>query len=165
MEDTFLEESWNLYFHNPDDNDWAESSYNMIGTIITVEDWCKANLAFSDMWQKGMFFVMKQDIMPLWEDPMNKNGGCFSFKVNKNEASLYWFNMVCTTLSNNLGKDDKINNNLTGISITPKRNYCILRIWLSTPEFNTLNSYNLTIPQYTQIMYKNHIDNNSFTSF
>lgn len=164
MEETFLDDSWNLYFHSPDDNDWTINSYIMIGMISSVEDWCKANLGFSEIWQKGMFFIMKQDIMPLWEDPMNKDGGCFSFKVNKNEASLYWFDMACDTLSNNLGKTEEVNNNITGISITPKRNYCIIRIWLNTKKFITIDNYNLIIPQYTQVMYKNHIDNNDFTS-
>lgn len=163
-QETFLDDSWNLYFHNPDDNDWTINSYIMIGTVTTVEDWCKANLAFCDIWQKGMFFLMKQDIMPLWEDPMNKEGGCFSFKVNKNETSLYWFDIVCDTLANKLGKDEKINENITGVSITPKRNYCIVRIWLSTKKYNTIQYYNINIPQYTQVMYKNHNDNNGFTS-
>jgi hypothetical protein len=162
-DELFLEESWNLYFHNPDDNDWSDSSYSMISTVISVNDWCKANLAFSEIWHKGMFFIMKQDIMPKWEDPMNKNGGCFSFKINKIDASLYWFNMVCNVLSNNLGKNQQINDNITGISITPKRNYCILRIWLSTHNYNMINHYNIEIPQYTQVMYKSHIENSDFT--
>ena len=55
-EELFLDESWNLYFHNPDDNDWTNASYKMIGSISTVQDWCKANVAFSELWQKGMFF-------------------------------------------------------------------------------------------------------------
>ena len=32
-----------------------------------------------------MLFLMRQNIKPMWEDPNNKQGGCFSFKVgNKN---------------------------------------------------------------------------------
>jgi translation initiation factor 4E len=162
-EELFLDESWNLYFHNPDDNDWTNISYKMIGTISTVDDWCKANLAFSELWHKGMFFLMKDGIMPQWEDISNKKGGCFSFKVNKPESSNYWFKMSSLVLSNTLGKDQNINDNITGISISPKRNYCILRLWLGSHKFNVVQHYNLEIPQYTQIMYKSHMENNDFT--
>ena len=31
--------------------------------------------------QNGMFFVMKRDIFPTWEDPRNRNGCFLSFKV------------------------------------------------------------------------------------
>ena len=29
-----------------------------------------------------MFFLMKGDIQPRWEDPQNRRGGCFSYKIN-----------------------------------------------------------------------------------
>ena len=106
---------------------------------------------------------MKDGIMPQWEDSSNKNGGCFSFKVNKPESSIYWFKMVSLVLSNTLGKEQEVNDNITGVSISPKRNYCILRIWLGSNNFNIIDHYNLQIPQYTQIMYKSHIENNDFT--
>ena len=31
-----------------------------------------------------MFFIMKNDIAPVWEAPENIDGGCFSFKIQKN---------------------------------------------------------------------------------
>ena len=32
-----------------------------------------------------MFFIMKNNVKPVWEDDNNKDGGCFSFKLqNKN---------------------------------------------------------------------------------
>ena len=66
--------------------------------------------------------------------------------------------MACDTLSNNLGKTEEVNNNITGISITPKRNYCIIRIWLNTKNFITIDNYNLIIPSYSTLMYKSHLD-------
>ena len=32
-------------------------------------------------YQNGMFFCIKDDIFPTWEDPNNRLGGCLSFKV------------------------------------------------------------------------------------
>lgn len=105
---------------------------------------------------------MREHIQPLWEDPANKDGGCFSFKVNKPEAAQYWFKLGSRVLSDTLVKDFSKFDRVSGISISPKRNYCILRIWVSTNEYNKIEYYNLDLPSYTQVMYKSHIDNNDF---
>jgi hypothetical protein len=86
-ESIFLDDRWALYFHDPDDPLWTLNSYKQIGIISTVDDFIEANKAFADLWSKGMFFLMREHIQPLWEDPYNKNGGCFSYKVNKPDVS------------------------------------------------------------------------------
>jgi hypothetical protein len=160
--DTFLSEGWSLYFHNPDDNQWTSSSYKVIGHISTVHDWAYTDFSFTTLWQNGMFFLMREHIQPLWEDPSNKNGGCFSFKVNKPDAGHFWFKLGGLLLGGTLGNTEDIDKKICGISISPKRNYCILRIWVETKEYNDINTYNIEIPQYSQIMYKSHEENTDF---
>ena len=161
-EEIFLSECWTLYFHDPDDNEWTPNSYKVVNNFSTVQDWCYTDLSFTTLWQKGMFFVMREHIQPLWEDPLNKNGGCFSFKVNKPEAANFWFKLGALLLGGTLGKTPDIDLQISGISISPKRNYCILRIWIQLHNYNNINLYNLEIPSYSQVMYKSHTDNNDF---
>lgn len=156
LEELFLNDCWILYFHDPSNNDWSAKSYKVIHTISTVQDWIQVEKSFSTLWNGGMFFLMREHIQPMWEDPYNRSGGCLSFKVNKPEASLYWFHLGCKTIGETLCKNKEWSNKICGISISPKRNYCILRIWLSTPEINKVESYHLEAPHYTQIMYKPH---------
>jgi hypothetical protein len=161
-EERFLSECWTMYFHDPDHNQWTPSSYKIIGHISTVQDWCYNDASFMNLWYKGMFFIMREHIQPLWEDPLNKNGGCFSFKVNKNDAGEYWFRLGALLLGGNLGKKSEVQDKICGISISPKRNYCILRVWLQDHEYNSTEFYNLEIPVYSQVMYKSHTENSDF---
>lgn len=165
IDEIFLEDCWNLYFHDPDDTEWTKNSYKVINSVSTVTDWAQIDLSFKDLWIKGMFFLMREHIQPLWEDPYNKNGGCFSFKVNKPEASVYFYKICSQMMGNNLAKGDniEIHDNICGISMSPKRNYCIVRIWISSKEFNKATLYNINAPGYTQILFKSHEENNDFT--
>jgi hypothetical protein len=158
----FFNDCWNLFFHDPDDSQWTLNSYKNQTTISSALDWVQVYQAYNELWSKGMFFLMREHIQPLWEDPANKDGGCFSFKVNKPEAAQYWFKLGSRVLSDTLVKDFSKFDRVSGISISPKRNYCILRIWVSTNEYNKIEYYNLDLPSYTQVMYKSHIDNNDF---
>lgn len=161
-EDTFLDETWALHFHDPDNNEWTKSSYKLVTTISTPGDWVQTDIAFKDMWQKGMFFLMREHIAPLWEDPCNTNGGCFSFKVNKPNAIDYWFELGAKMLGGTLGSTPEVSEAICGISISPKRNYCIMRIWIGSSEFNDITKYSANIPDYTQVMYKEHVSNCDF---
>ncbi len=163
-EQTFLDECWTLYFHDPDNSDWGENSYKSINTISTIEDWIDTDIAFTDLWTKGMFFLMREHIQPRWEDPENRKGGCFSFKVNKPDVQIFWFTMCSRFLGNTLGKNEDVNTKICGVSISPKRNYCIMRIWIGSHEFNKIDNYNINIPEYTQVMYKEHEENTDFNS-
>lgn len=163
MEEQFLEETWSLHFHDPDNNEWTKSSYKLITNVSTPDEWAHTDLAFKDMWQKGMFFLMREYIQPLWEDPNNTNGGCFSYKVNKPDATEYWYKLAAQLLGNTLGKTKEISDTICGISVSPKRNYCIIRIWLGKNDFADIKHYNVDIPEYTQVMYKEHVSNCDFS--
>ena len=64
-------------------------------------------------------------------------------------------------IGENIFKDNNINKKIVnGISISPKKNYCILKIWLKDNKYNKkefLNKFeNL---DYNNILFKSHIDN------
>jgi hypothetical protein len=159
----FLDDSWSLHFHDPDNNEWTKCSYKLITNVGTPEEWAQTDLAFKDLWQKGMFFLMREHIQPLWEDPNNMNGGCFSFKVNKPEAIEYWYTIAAQMLGNSLGKTQEASDAVCGISISPKRNYCIMRIWVNSCKFSDITNFNAHIPEYTQVMFKEHMSNCDFS--
>ena len=81
---TYINDVWSLYFHDPYDMNWDANSYKFITTISSVEDFVNIYKAFEDLWLRGMFFIMREHIMPRWEDENNINGGCLSLKlINK----------------------------------------------------------------------------------
>ena len=56
---------------------------------------------------------MKKDIFPNWEDPSNRTGGCKSFNVKSTNILNEWNELI------------------NGISISPKREFNIVKVWFS----------------------------------
>jgi len=154
----YLNDVWCLYFHDPYDMNWEPNSYKFITTISSIEDFIEIYNNFHNLLSKGMFFIMRENIMPRWEDDNNKNGGCFSFKINKNEVLDKFFEVSSQILGETLGKSDVISNNINGISICPKKNYHIIRIWIKNNNNLAKDNYNFIIPNYSTLMYKSHLD-------
>ena len=79
--------------------------------------------------QPKMFFLMKNGIFPNWEDPSNRLGGCLSFKVSSTNVIKEWSDIFLKCILEELLKDgnDKIN----GLSISPKKEFNIIKIWFS----------------------------------
>ena len=156
-----LENEWTFYFHDPNNSNWEISSYIVVEKIKTVNEWIQVFHSFKNVWNKGMFFLMKDTIQPIWEHEYNKNGGCMSFKLWKTEVNDCWLDLTGKLITHSLlkeGSSDKI----SGISISPKRNYCIVRIWLVDSELSDTGVYNITVPSYSKMMYKSHSDNKDY---
>ena len=143
-----LTDNWTLWFHNPETDDWSEQSYIKIYTFNTIEQ-------FSNLFQKiptlnlstGMFFMMKNDILPLWKDKNNINGGCWSYKVGKKDAAQGYLDLLVSTISENVcGDHPEI---INGASISPKKGFCIIKVWNNNSKYSDPNLLSSTI---------NHID-------
>jgi len=154
----YLNDIWSVYFHDPNDYNWEEKSYKFICTISTVEDYCNMFYVFKELFYKGMFFIMREHIMPRWEDENNCNGGCFSFKVNTINLEDKFFETTSKVLGEILGKTELYSMNINGISLSPKKNHYIIRIWIKDNKYANKENYNITIPKFSTLMYKNHKD-------
>ena len=70
-----------------------------------------------------MLFVMKENITPMWEDPKNREGGCFSYKVSNRFVGEIWKTLFYMLLGNNICVKAKHNNIVNGITISPKKEF------------------------------------------
>ena len=157
QDDLFLNDVWCVYFHDPNDNNWSPQSYKLITTISNIEDFAKLIASVpSDLWYKGMFFIMREHVQPIWEDPSNANGGCFSIKVLVAHLMDVWINVCSATLGETIVKDTTRWNLVTGISISPKKNYILIRIWTSDTEHTDPKLYNFHQPSYSEVLFKVH---------
>lgn len=130
-----LDDSWILWGHLPHDIDWSFASYKEIMTMKTMEDILALYENFPDTLIKNcMLFLMRNNIQPTWEDPKNKKGGCFSYKINNKNIATCWKNLSYVLLGETL-VESNICKKINGITISPKKNFCIIKIWLSTCEY------------------------------
>ena len=123
---------WNLYYHLPHDKNWDISSYKIImDNINTVEQLIAINEGLPENIVKHcMLFVMRKGITPMWEDPKNRTGGCFSFKVANKQVPAVWKTLFYALCGETLCVDTKFSKLMNGITISPKKNFCIVKIWL-----------------------------------
>jgi len=132
-----LNGKWNLYYHLPDDKNWELSSYTVImSSVDTVEKVILLNESIHENIIKNcMLFVMRDGVTPMWEDPRNRNGGCFSYKVINKYVPEVWRNMFCCLSGETLCSEPELNKHVNGITISPKKNFCIIKIWLDTSNY------------------------------
>jgi len=127
-----LNDTWCLYIHLSNDTNWDVNSYKIIATFNNLEKAISViEYINNDIIIKSMVFIMKNNIKPLWEDPENKNGGCFSYKINNTCVYNIWKVLCYSLIGNTLINDENILNNINGISISPKKNFCIIKLWLN----------------------------------
>jgi hypothetical protein len=131
------DDKWNLYYHLPQDPDWTKNGYKIIMSNINyleeVNSLCKH--INENIIKSCMLFVMKDNIFPTWEDPCNKNGGCFSYKVPNKQVFNVWNNLFKYLCSNTLSNNTNASKHINGITISPKKNFCIVKIWLDCIEY------------------------------
>lgn len=135
-----LHNKWRVWAHLPHDTDWSLKSYKTIYDVDTVE---KAIVLFEtipeQMVKNCMLFIMKDNIQPIWEDPKNRTGGCFSYKVGNKTVANTWKYLAYALVGETLAIDPKHNAIINGITISPKKNFCIIKIWLSSCNYQNPN--------------------------
>lgn len=154
-----LNTKWDIYAHLPHDTDWSVDSYKKIKTVETIEDIIITYNNIPDtMVTNCMLFLMKEGVKPVWEDPSNREGGCFSYKVNNNVVEEVWRNLNYTLVGESITEERDLYEKITGLSLSPKKNFCIIKIWLSDCEI-TDSSYITEIDGLSNegVLFKKHV--------
>ena len=150
-----LNNKWCLWFHDPLDNNWKIESYKGIHTIDTIESyWNLYSFLNNKIIENSMLFLMRENIDPLWEHKENINGGCWSLKIPKGNMFDIWNNISIALLCESISNEDTIN--INGISISPKKNFCIIKIWTNKNINNIKNLNVINNLSYNGIIFKPH---------
>eukprot|EP00798_Chlamydomonas_sp_ICE-L_P017295 gene17294-23606_t len=124
-------------------------SYARLGNISTTEE----TLAYIDIMREdlphGMFFVMREHVFPCWDDLLNIGGTTVSLKILKECVVQDWEDIVCSVLGKTFMKDESLSSAVNGISISPKRSFCIIKIWMRQPGLLTTIADATIPPTYT----------------
>ena len=131
-----LRRKWNLWAHLPHDTDWSLKSYKPIFKFTSAEDTIAICETLPDILVKNcMLFVMRDGITPMWEDVNNRAGGCFSYKISNKSVYEVWRELTYVLVGETISSNLSFVNNVTGITISPKKNFCVIKIWLTNCEF------------------------------
>ncbi len=128
--DNKFDNFWTVWYHSNSVRDWSPKSYNKIHVIYKLSDFWGFfnNLPPLD---NGMFFVMRKDILPLWEADENKNGGAWAIHVSPKQITNYFTVLTAEMLTNQLCKPTQPLpcETICGISISPKFQGYSIKIW------------------------------------
>ena len=153
-----LNNKWCLWAHLPHDTDWTMASYKIIYTFDSVEEAIALTETIPEkMVQNCMMFLMRDGIKPLWEDPENKNGGSFSYKVMNKGVAEIWKNMFYSIIGETITDNKKIH--LNGLTISPKKNFCIIKIWTKTRDVQDPSIFNINDINSIPCLFKPHCVN------
>jgi len=118
MQQHTLSDEWCLWAHLPHDTDWSLNSYKNIYTMKTAENTIAINESLPPrLVNNCMLFIMRKGVTPLWEDPKNRSGGCFSYKVSNKSVHECWKMLTYNLVGESLSSNSKLQNNITGITI------------------------------------------------
>ena len=167
----FLQDVWTVYFHDPDDANWNLSSYVRLGDVSTLKDFWDYHGAVAKYLSRGMFFVMREHVYPCWDDKHNIQGGCISMKVLKDDMPAFWDYLVMNMLGERLfippekkdraavDEDEDAWSVVNGLSVSPKRYFCIVKLWLRTEQFTERHHFRLPVNYTGEVLYRANTDN------
>jgi hypothetical protein len=137
-----LNNNWTCWIHYQNDNIWTLDRYQAITTLTNLKE---AVLFIENLDEniikKTMLFFMKDSILPLWESEDNINGGCFSYKISNTNIVNIFKILLYKIIGNTLSSDENTSNNINGISISPKKNFCIIKIWMRNKNIIANHDY------------------------
>lgn len=157
MNEYKLENEWTFYIHLQHNSDWSLQSYHNIMKFNTLKDGILLNHhCNSELAKYSLYFVMKNDIEPIWESPDNINGGVFSFRIPNKEIERVWKIVYYKLIGETLMKDKKLMECVLGISNSPKKTFSILKIWMKNKNYKSVDIFNLKNIDLSGGRFKSH---------
>jgi translation initiation factor 4E len=124
-----------LYGHIPSNSkdDYSFDTYRKLAEFHTMEDVIYISQLIPDyMITNSMLFLMKNNILPMYEDENNIRGGRFSHKISNSSVPRIWRELSAVLGGDTLSSNAEVKSNVTGITVSPKKGFSIVNIWMRT---------------------------------
>lgn len=130
-----LNSVWTIWVHNNEKENWSLDSYDKIYDIDSIGSYWRFFNNFHLLDKiNNHFFIMRQNITPIWEDVNNRNGGICSFKIDyynkggRNDIG----SEIMTCLSSLILNESFIpsNSRINGISYSIKNRSIMIKLWI-----------------------------------
>ncbi|EDV25828.1 expressed hypothetical protein [Trichoplax adhaerens] len=113
---------------------------------------------------RSSYFLMRNETRPIWEDPVNRNGGSYKTRCIKENTEDVWRELLLASIGEQFSKDLKPYDDICGVSISIREKSDVVQIWHANAN-NKENfiTYQL-LPTITleQAYYKSHQDHQAF---
>lgn len=148
-----LSNIWTFYFHDSNNKNWDDESYIKLCEIKDIIDYWTVFDIIKNKLHLGMFFFMKNDISPKWED---NNITLLSIKILKNQVEYCTEYLLTRLLGNTILKEEsEKNDTIVGLSVSPKKTFCIFKIWIKDCEISSDQSFDLPNIYHGEPLFRN----------
>ena len=149
---------WNVWYHFQKNN-WKLDSYKKIFEISNIVDFWNFsnNLDLIGGLNSQHFFMMRNYITPLWEDKLNKQGGCWSIKISIDKSYELWVKLSMYIVGETLTNENSL---INGLSICTKNTTTsVIKIWIKDNNYNSIKNLPREILNEFgfNIIYKSHV--------
>ena len=137
----YFNSKWNLYFHNNNNPSWKTQDYELIDSYHSIGEFWRIfnNYHFLDK-MNNQVYIMRDGIMPIWEDINNRGGGIYSLKIKfmdknkRNSIGSELMTSICLMLSN----ECIVCNNkcINGINYAIKNTSILIKLWVKDYQDN-----------------------------
>ena len=161
-----LNSYWTVWVHRADNPDWTISGYEKIYQITSIGSFWRFfnNLQLLNIYH-NQIFIMRGEIVPIWEDVNNKFGGICSLKIDsvqkgmKTDISTEIFTLINLLVMNETFVQN--GKNINGISYSIKKRSSLIKIWTKTYNVNHDFTKDLPVPLLNK--FNNEIQKQSRT--
>ena len=134
-----LNDRWVLWAHD-EGKGWSAQDYTKMAVIATVEDFWNVFNGLPSLNYKDMWFLMREGIPPLWEDPINLEGGSFKFRVAGSAVDNTWLTLALHLVTENMCLNVMDAQTISGMGLSPKKNnFATISVW-NLDSSNTAHS-------------------------
>ena len=159
--DHTFQNEWNIWYHHTKNN-WKIDGFNKIFKLSNIKDFWdfNNNINYLGGVNSHHFFMMKNNVNPIWEDENNKNGGCWSIKIPTEKAYELWIKLSLYLVSETVIEKNESSDIVNGISICAKNPMTsVVKIWNNDNKKNSIKllPVDLLNEYGYNIIYKSHI--------
>jgi len=142
-EDLKLNSLWKVWVHENNNEKWDIESYNLIYTIENIAQLWRFLNTFDNMDRiNRQFYIMRDGIMPIWEDNNNKNGVICSIRcdnimkntITNSEFGVDVFSCFCIMVLNECFT--KKNIDINGLCYSIKNRNILIKFWIKNYDEN-----------------------------
>jgi hypothetical protein len=127
--ETFFDDTWVVYAHDPNDGDWTHASYKMLGIVSCVDDFWSMWNAVEPLVPRCMLFFMREHVFPSWDDPANIDGCTASVVFPDTQCTSRLLDIPLPAFSERLGSAV---GGVNGVSCAPKKFSSVVKLWFPT---------------------------------
>jgi len=144
-----LDDNWTLWVNNidnPKSQNWLDTIIKLISINSIEKFWCMYNNIPlpSQLIVPSDFYLFKNDIIQMWEDDNNKNGGKITIILKKNTnielLNNLWLNTLLACIGNNFYDDEYDINPICGIVLNIRKHQNRINIWINTSDEQSVNN-------------------------